>query len=448
MDFIEACRRFIALDSSPAHGTREIAEAAAAFCREKGLETQLQEEVQDGLAQANVIARPAGVGRPSAEFMLQTHLDTADPGPYQMWAQNGQNPFDAVIMDGCLHGLGAADVKLDYLCKLEAISSFPAGTKWKLPPVLVGTYGEETGMTGALKVIRKNAVSARMALIGEPTDLRLVNAAKGFVNVEIRLPFSKEELEYRREHDLRESTSTQSRIFKGKAVHSSAPHLGESAILKMLDFLNQLPDGVVVMEIDGGQSTNTVPSHAFLEIEAATVTSPIAPKVKAIHRAIRELEMEFDNYQDEAFVPKHPTLNIGMIRTHEDHVHLAGSCRLTPVITQAIYEKWMSRLDEVCRAQGGAFRVTDYKRPFRTESGSVLAKGCLDELRSLGLNDRPTTQASTNEASLFSRTGVECVCFGPGVRENNVHTPGEKVKIDDLKKATEFYRRVIERFCL
>lgn len=448
MDFIEACRRFIALDSSPAHGTREIAETAAAFCRAKGLETLIQEEVQDGLAQANVIARPAGIGRPAGEFMLQTHLDTTDPGPYQMWAQNGQNPFDAVIMDGSVHGLGAADVKLDFLCKLEAMASFPAATAWKLPPVLVGTYGEESGMTGALKVIRKNMVSAKMALIGEPTDLRLVNAAKGFVNVEIRLPFSREEIDYRREHDLRESTSTQSRIFKGKAVHSSAPHLGESAILKMLDFLNQLPDGVIVMEIDGGQSTNTVPSHAFLEIEAANVPSPIAPKVKAIHRAIRELEAEFERFEDDAFLPKQPTLNIGLIRTFDDHVLISGSCRITPIVTQAISEKWMGRLDEVCRAQGGAFRVTDYKRPFRTEGNSILVKGCLDELRALGLNDRATTQASTNEASLFSRTGIDCVCFGPGVRENNVHTPGEHVKIDDLRKAIEFYRRTMERFCL
>lgn len=448
MDFIEACRRFIAVDSSPNHGSHEMSSLAATFCREKGFDVEFQDEVQDGLNQANVIARPPGLGRPSAEFMLQTHLDTVDPGPFQMWTKNGQNPFDSVIMDGRIYGLGAADVKLDFLCKMEALSSFAGDKKWKLSPVLVGTFGEETGMMGALKVIRKNSVSAKMAMIGEPTDLRLVTAGKGFVNVEIRIPFSAQEILYRKEHDLRESTSTQSRIFRGKAAHSSVPHLGESAISKMLESLAQLPDGVVVMEIDGGQSKNTVPAHAFLEIEAASVSDPIAPKIRALHQAIKTLEIELQTHKDPEFVPDTPTLNIGLIRTEEDQVIMGGSCRLPPIITQTIYEKWMEDLRRSCAQFGAEFRVVDYKKPFRTPNNSILVKGCLDEMKAMGLNERPGTQASTNEASLFTRIGVDCVCFGPGARENNVHTPDEHVLLEDLKKATEFYRRAIERFCL
>ena len=447
MEFLEACRQFIAIDSSPAHGTKDITSFAAKLCEAKGLSVTLQEEVQFGIPQANLIARPQGP-RSSAEFMLQTHLDTVAPGPFQAWTHNGQNPFDSVIADGRLHGLGAADVKLDFLCKLEALGSFQGRKDWKLPPVLLGTYGEESGMLGALKVIRKNVISARMALIGEPTNLRLVNAAKGYANVEIRLPFSAEEIRYRSEHDLRESTSTQSRIFRGKSVHSSVPHLGDSAIVKMLDFLAQLPSGLIAMEVDGGMSSNTVPSHAFAEIEVASVKEAVIPRLLTIYRAIKQLEQEFANYQDTDFEPAQPTLNIGYIRTQDDGLFISGSCRIPPVITQNIYEKWMKHLGDVCAGAGGTFTVTDYKKPFRMVDNSILVKGCLDELRALGLNDRVTTQASTNEASLFSRVGVDCVCFGPGIREDNVHTPNEHVKVDDLHKAVEFYKRVIERFCL
>lgn len=447
MDFVEACRRFIAVDSSPSHGGRKIAEVAAVFCHEKGLEIDLQEEVQDGLDQANVIARPLGVGRPSQEFMLQTHLDTADPGPFQMWAKNGENPFDATIMDGRIYGLGAG-VKLDFLCKLEAMAQFRDRKSWRIPPVLVGTYGEETGMTGALKLIRKHKIAATQALIGEPTDLRLVNAGKGFATVQIRVPFSGEEIRYRQQHDLRESTSTQSRIFRGKAVHSSVPHLGESAITKMLEALEQLPKGVVIMEIDGGQSTNSVPAHAFLEIESASIKDPIAPKIRAIHQAVKNLEREFSGHRDPDFVPATPTLNLGWIRTHADHVHVAGSCRIPPIIPQATYEKWMADLGKICADVGAEFTVTAYKRPFRTEATSPLVRGCLEEMRSLGLNETLATQASTNEASLFSRVGIECVSFGAGRSEGNIHTPTENVVLDDLKKSIEFYRRAIERFCL
>src|SRR5690606_25665139 len=154
-----------------------------------------------------------------------------------------------------------------------------------------GTFGEETGMQGALKLIRKNKVSAKMALIGEPSDLRIINAAKGFASVEIRVPFSEKEMEYRDEHNLRESTSTQSKLFNGKAAHSSMPHLGESAIIKMFESLLMLPDSVNVMEMDGGINSNTVPGHAFLEIDMISgIENPISKRIANIYRVTKALE--------------------------------------------------------------------------------------------------------------------------------------------------------------
>ena len=448
MNFIEACRQLIAIDSTPSHGNRELARWAAAFCRQRGLHVEEQEEIVGDLEQVNIIARPIGE-RPPAEFLLQTHLDTVDPGPFSLWTLTGSNPFDAHIIDGKIYGLGAADVKLDFLCKLEAISSFGKDRAWRLPPVLVGTFGEESGMQGALKLIRKNKIAAKMALIGEPSDLQLINAAKGFASVEVRIPFSDEEIAYRNEHNLRESTTTQSKLFRGKAAHSSMPHLGDSAVVKMMEYLQMLPDSVNIMEIDGGINFNTVPSHAFLEIDmVSTVKNPISQKIGNIYRALKEMELEFLSYKDQDFFPSTPTLNIGVIRTNENDVQISGSCRLPPVITHEIYEGWMDKLRKVCEANDAIFTVNDYKKPFRTEVNSILVKGCLDELRDLGLNDKPITQASTNESSIFSRIGVECVCFGPGKREGNVHTPTEHVAIADLEKAVEFYKKVIERFCL
>lgn len=448
MDFIESCRQFISIDSTPTHGNRDLAKWAAAFCRQKGLYVEEQEEVVGDLLQANVIARPEET-RSGAEFLLQTHLDTVEPGPFPLWTETGANPFDAHIIDGKIYGLGTADVKLDFLCKLEALASFGNNRAWRLPPVLVGTFGEESGMQGALKLIRKNKISAKMALIGEPSDLRLINAAKGFASVEIRVPFSEQERKHREEHNLRESTSTQSKLFRGKAAHSSTPHLGESAIVKMLESLVMLPDSVNIMEMDGGINFNTVPSHAFLEIDMASpIRHPISHKIANIYRAVKALELEFLDFKDNDFYPSTPTLNIGLVRTDEDGIQLSGTCRIPPVITHETYERWMEGLRQVCEDNEANFRVNDYKKPFRTEVNSILVKGCLDELRSLGLEDQPISQASTNEASIFSRVGIECVCFGPGKREGNVHTPQEHVALADLEKAIQFYKKIIERFCL
>jgi len=448
LDFIEACRKFIAIDSTPTHGNKEIAEYAAELCKARGLHVEVQREYVGDIEHVNVIARPQEE-RPALEFLMQTHLDTVDPGPFPLWTQTECNPFDATIIDGKIYGLGTADVKLDFLCKLEAMAAYASQKTWKLPPVLVGTYGEEIGMQGALRLIRKNKISTKMALIGEPSNLQLINAAKGFASVEINVPFSDDEIRYRQEHNLRESTSTQSKLFTGKPAHSSTPHLGESAIYKMFEYLEQLPDSITLMEVDGGVNYNTVPSHALLELDIVTNTSkPIVGKIVRVHRAIKELEKEFNKFLDKDFLPPQPTLNIGLVRTYDDHILIAGSCRIPPLISNEIYESWMGKLREVCEKDGVQFRVTDYKKPFRTDDNSILVKGCRDELRNLGMSDELATQSSTNESSIFSRTGIECLCFGPGLREGNVHTPSEHVTIADLHKAVDFYKRVIERFCL
>jgi succinyl-diaminopimelate desuccinylase len=447
LDFIERCRAIIGFDTSPGQSNKPLIEWLKNQAEARGLFVEVQSGTASDTEQANIIIRPQNV-RPDSEFLLQSHLDTVDPGPFQVWTQNEFNPFDATIVDGKIFGLGTAETKLDFLCKLEALSQMSHRRDWKLPPVLVGTYGEESGMMGAMKLIRKNILTPRIALIGEPTDMQLVYAAKGFASVEIRIPFSEDEMQYRQEHNLRESTTTQTKLFFGKSAHSSAPHLGESAVLKMFEYLEQMPDSVVIMEVDGGTNFNTVPANAMLEMDSQTIMDPMCVKLKRIYKLIQKIESQFQQIQDPEFKPSHPTLNIGMIRTFEDHVLFSGNCRIPPVVTQQTYMHWMEFLKTECAKTGAEFRVSDYKRPFRTPENSFFLKGGLDILRSFGLRDKAITQPSTNESSLFARIGADCLCFGPGSREGNVHTPHEHVNLKDLERATEVYASMIERFSL
>lgn len=454
MDFLDACRKFIELDSTPQIGTLEIAQYAAELCRKAGLEVELQTETVNGLEQANVIARPSSE-KPAREFMLQTHLDTCDPGAYAHWTKTGANPFQASVYresssddDEILYGLGTANAKLDFICKLEAISQL-SPSAWKVPPVLVGTFGEETGMHGAIRLIRKKKISADMALIGEPTGLGLVGAGKGFAGVEIEVPFSDEEKNLRAEHDLSDGSTTQSRLFKGRAAHSSAPELGESAILKMIDSLTKLPDGIVVMEMEGGVSFNTIPAHAVLEIDmAGGLKDTIGTKISKIMAAIAVVEKEFEAYPDTEFAPSIPTLSIGLVRTYEDFVKLSGCCRLPPSVSNEVYERWMEILRDACDEIGAVFRVTDYKQPFRTPANHQLIDVCQEALTSLNLNASLQTQSVANEASVFSRFGLSCVVVGPGNGVGNSHAPNEHIYVRELKKATQFYKSVLEKVCL
>lgn len=467
MDFVEACRKFISIDSTPSQGNWELALYAKELATELGLHVELQEESYGDLRQANVIVRPsknaihpalvphahaASEKKSGYEFMLQTHLDTPDPGPYGLWQGTGHNPFDAHIIEQKIYGLGSADTKLDFLCKLIALSKFSQQDRWTVPPVLVGTYGGETRMIGAMKLIRKNKVFPKFVLVGEPTDLKVAIAGNGLAEVEFFIPFSEEEKDYRIQHNLRESTATQSRIFSGKAAHSSTPHLGESAILKMLDYLQQLPEGIIVMEIDGGVSFNSVPSHGFLEIEPiAGVADPMSTKIITVFKALKSVESKFSQFVDEDFSPPNPTLNIGIMRTYEDHVYMCGSCRIPPSVSNENYESWMKLIKEKCDAVGAQFRIADYKRPYRIDANAALVQGCIEELEAMGVgkgNSLLTTHASTNESSLWSRLNIQSLSFGPGVREGNIHTPQEHVKLEDLKQVTTFYENIIRRFCL
>ncbi len=431
-------------------GTRAFAAYINELAVKLGLYVDIQSEVFNGVEQANILIRP-NQARPEVEFLLQAHMDTVEPGPFQLWAKNSSNPFEATIMDGNIYGLGSADTKLDFLCKLLVLAELKDRKTWTMPPVLVGTFGEELGMLGALKVIRKNKVNAKMALIGEPSDLKLVTSGLGHASVEIRIPFSEEETNYHRDHDLRESTSTESKLFTGAVANNQSP---TCAIRRMLDYLLKMPSNLALLEVDGGVSANSIASNAFLEIDLVTMNNPtITSKVSSIYSAILKLEEEFKTYTDPAFKYPHPTLNIGMIRTQGEFVFIHGTCRMPPIITQAIYEKWIAELSAVCTDNKGELKVLDYKKPFRTPLNSIFVKGCQDVLKKYGPLDGTdsenicVSQATANEASIFSRTGIECVCFGPGKREGNVFTPDEHVALADLDKASEFYREIISRFC-
>ncbi len=449
MDFIEFCRKIISFDSSPSQGNEAVARCFLNTANEHGYRIESMTDVLADQTQLNIIISPPNSSA-KEEFLFQTHLDTTDPGPYGLWSKTGHNPFDAHIIDGKIYGLGAADVKLDFACKLEALKRFPLNTEWKIRPVLIGTYGEEIGMAGMLKLIRRGKIKARRALVGEPSDLHLIHAGKGMASVEIHVPFSHTEKKFRAEHDLLESSSTHSKVFNGRAAHSSTPQYGDSAIKKMFQYLTQLPEDLVVMDAEGGVSFNTVPARAFLEIEpiSSGQIDPMSKKLALIYKSIENIEEKFLEYQDAGFSPSHPTLNIGVVRTSESMVSLYGNCRTTPSVGFETYQEWMNVLKTYCQTVGGEFRVATYNPPFFSAKESEFALGCLEELKNIGLKPQLITQPSTNEASLLSRVKVECLCFGPGIREGNIHTPHEHVKVEDLYKAVDFYQKIMERFCL
>lgn len=449
-DFIELARRMVSFDTSPLASTVELVQFLSSVATDMGLVAEIQNESQQGVPQANLIIRVQPQQPGEQNLLLQSHLDTVDPGSYALWTKNQSNPFDAVIDEGHIYGLGVAEVKLDFLCKLFALYNISQKGKnfQTLNPVLVGTFGEETGMLGALKIIRKNKINTRYAIISEPSDLQIINAAKGFATVEIRIPFSSGELNLRQEHSQSSETSSQSKVFSGKATHSSTPHLGENAAVKMFEYLASLSDDTMLLDIEAGSRFNMVPHQASVEIsQEPKLKDGVIQKINKIYQLVQNVEQDMKMHLDDDFTPNHSTLSIGVIRLFEDYILVGGSCRIAPSVGHDIYEKWIQMFYSSCEEIGAEFHLQDYKRPFRLSSKSILVKSAQSEMEKLGITAECRTMASANEASLFARTGIECICIGIGEREGNIHTPNEKVSLQQIETATLFYEKMIERLC-
>jgi acetylornithine deacetylase len=181
-------------------------------------------------------------GQPVVTF--STHMDTVPP-------------FFASREDGeWIWGRGACDTKGIIASMICAIEDLLAEGMRGLALLLV--VGEERNSAGALAAARDNRGS-RYIINGEPTENKLALGSKGALRFEITA--------------------------KGRMAHSAYPHLGESAIEKLLDVLERvrripLPRdpllGASTLNIgliQGGRAPNVIPDYASAEIFVRLVDS-------------------------------------------------------------------------------------------------------------------------------------------------------------------------------
>jgi len=454
LNYLEFCKKFIAADSTSANGTKESAEVFSKECVDRGLCVKSFANYENGLEQSNVIAslRPLDeIKKDKNIFLLQGHLDTAEPGPFNLWEKNQANPFQAVVYDQNIYGLGAAHSKIDLLCKLEAIAAFKEIKQnfSKLEPIVLASFGHETGMKGIKKYIKEFSKKTSFALVGEASDLKLFHASQGFAKIEIAFPYAESELKLKNESLENDFVSMKSKLFHGISTHSSTPHLGESAIKKLLDYIAQLPEDIFISEIEGGTSHNIVPSSAYIEFALGhAVQDSLSSKLKQFYSELKKLEENFYRFHDERFQPPYTTVNVGQIITTSEQIRLFGSCRLLPGEFETEYESIFSNFKKSIEVIGGQLKITDMIRPFGASLQSVFLQELKSCLNTLKLDSTPGVQSTTNECSLLSRFGVECIAFGPGFREHNVYTSQEHVPISHIDKAIEFYQLAIQRMCV
>ncbi len=200
-------------------------------------------------------------------LVFTTHLDTVPP--YFSFRED----------DEFIYGRGACDAKGIIAAQIEAAERLRADGETRLGLLLV--VGEERNSAGAM-LANRNPSGSRYFIDGEPTGNRLALASKGSVRVEL--------------------------IARGRSAHSAYPEQGESAILKLIDVLQdlrglQLPTdpelGLSTCNIgvlEGGTKPNVIPDFARAEVMFRSVVPPgdLKKRLESLVRGRCEIHYRFE----------------------------------------------------------------------------------------------------------------------------------------------------------
>ena len=145
---------------------------------------------------------------------LSTHIDTVPPF------------FPSREDDEFIWGRGACDTKGIIASMIFALEALLAEGERRA--ALLFVVGEERNSAGALAAA-KDSRGSKYVINGEPTESKLVLGSKGALRFEV--------------------------VAQGKMAHSAYPHLGESAIEKLLDALERVRKIALPSDPVLGQST-------------------------------------------------------------------------------------------------------------------------------------------------------------------------------------------------
>ena len=252
-DAIAFARALINIDST----TGQEADAGIWLARElRGLGyTVVEQPIDRGCANIIATIEPPLV-------MFSTHYDCVPPF------------FPSRVEDGRLYGRGACDAKGILAAQVAAAERLRASGERRVGMLFV--IGEERGSDGA-KAANNYRTDSKFLINGEPTDNRLASATRGVLRVRFHAT--------------------------GRAAHSSAPELGESAIDKLIDALIEmrsieLPSDpelgstyYTVALIEGGIAPNVIPPAASAEANFRT-SRPADEVLRSLQPLSRTVRVE------------------------------------------------------------------------------------------------------------------------------------------------------------
>ncbi|MBN1836831.1 MAG: ArgE/DapE family deacylase [Spirochaetales bacterium] len=336
------------------------------------------------------IARGSGGGR---SLILNGHIDTMEPQYLDRWTHD---PFDPVIEDGKLYGVGACDMKAGLaalMMALEAVSG--SGVRLKGDVIVESVVDEEGGGNGSLDLCARG-YRADGAIIAEPTELHLQPASRGVLLLEVRV--------------------------EGRPTHACLKWEGVNAIEKALGIISAmremerewlatrthplLPRPTVGLgQIEGGVASSAVPGECVMRFD------------------LKYLPSQYDLRGER-------TVMDGEAIKREVADRIMGVCRADPWLAEhppklSFYQHCIPHEipadDELVRTMGSAAREVMGQAHI-----SGFPAGC--------------------DARHFAMHGIPAVIFGPGDLRH-AHNVDEHVSVEDYLRCLETVARTIVAWC-
>jgi succinyl-diaminopimelate desuccinylase len=236
----------------PRAGEKPVADLLAATAARSGMEIQWQ-KVYPG--RSNLLARLSPATRPRQRVFLAPHMDTVGVA--------NEAQLTPRLAGGRLHGRGACDTKGSVAAMMAAICEVAEGGRRPAATEIIfaGLVDEEMAQAGS-RALAKSGPRADLAIVGEPTKLRVVTCHKGDLWLELEA--------------------------HGRAAHGSRPELGRNAVLEMARIVELLETKyadalrrrrhpvlghatVNVGTIEGGTQTNIVPARCAITVDRRTI---------------------------------------------------------------------------------------------------------------------------------------------------------------------------------
>ncbi len=315
-------------------------------------------------------------------IILSGHTDVV-PVDGQDWHTD---PFAMIEREGKYFGRGTSDMKA---FSAVILSLLPELTRHplKTPVHIALSYDEEVGCLGVRPMIAdivKSVPMPRLAIIGEPTDMKVVNAHKG----------------------IRSFRTT----VTGREAHSSQTDKGVNAVMVAAELIMHLAKLAEDMRRRGDPSGRFDPPYTT--VQSSTIEGGSALNILARHCLF---QWEF------RYLPG----------TSQDEILDAFNAYANNEV--------LPRLKAI------APEADIVTKPRAHVPALVATEGCPAEALAKQLTGRNHAEAVAygTEAGLFQEAGIPSVVCGPG-NIQQAHKPNEFIEISQVAACEQFIRKLID----